>query len=254
MKHSLKEINLILTQSTRNSFEFWFRCTTLAAVSVIVLFASFRTSAFDPDSPIYGHTFVTKSIATNGFSFSGKSVPEFTASLTFSPNEKINFSSDAADQLVLGARSMDFLGIAFEGAGTNGSYVADEIPGGLRIDGDPSAPDAHCDDEKIVDCSRRIYKLTIKPTASNGGADELRTESAIYLLDKAATLWLKPAEQKTPEDEKKALAYAAASRIQVGRALHVTQDFYAHSNWSNARLGETSFLTALVEYHPELTP
>ncbi len=171
MKHSLKEINLILTQSTRNSFEFWFRCTTLAAVSVIVLFASFRTSAFDPDSPIYGHTFVTKSIATNGFSFSGKSVPEFTASLTFSPNEKINFSSDAADQLVLGARSMDFLGIAFEGAGTNGSYVADEIPGGLRIDGDPSAPDAHCDDEKIVDCSRRIYKLTIKPTASNGGAD-----------------------------------------------------------------------------------
>ena len=213
--------------------------------TALVIFVSFRTSAFDPDSPVYGHTFLTKSIAANGFSFNGKSVPEFTAFLTFSPNEKINFSSDAADQLVLGARSMDFLGIAFEGSGTNGSYVADEIQGGLRIDGDPNAPNAHCDDEQIVECSRRIYELTIKPTVSIGGADELRTESAIYLLDKAATLWLKPVEQKTPEDDKKALSYAAAARIQVGRGLHITQDFYAHSNWSNDLSRGTSILVAL---------
>ena len=67
----------------------WFRCAALIMGTALVIFVSFRTSAFDPDSPVYGHTFLTKSIAANGFSFNGKSVPEFTAFLTFSPNEKI---------------------------------------------------------------------------------------------------------------------------------------------------------------------
>ncbi len=66
--------------------------------------------------------------------------------------------------------------------------------------GELSVPNAHCDDELLPACSRRI--MTIK----NDIIANLSSDSRD----------------------------GAAARAQAGRALHTLQDFYAHSNWVNA--------------------
>lgn len=68
---------------------------------------------------------------------------------------------------------------------------------------------AHCDAESLMECSERIA--------------EKRGKVIDYLT------------QDTPN--------GTFARIELGRALHTLQDFYAHSNWVN--LGKTTINTAL---------
>ncbi|MBZ5556408.1 MAG: hypothetical protein LAO77_03930 [Acidobacteriia bacterium] len=66
--------------------------------------------------------------------------------------------------------------------------------------GEFSVPQAHCDDELLPDCSRRIIDI----------------KNAVINLIK---------DEATRNGEE--------ARAQLGRALHTLQDFYAHSNWVN---------------------
>ena len=61
-------------------------------------------------------------------------------------------------------------------------------------------PDAHCDDELLLECSQRIIKIKndIIANLSSGTRDGSR------------------------------------ARVDLGRVLHTLQDFYAHSNWVNS--------------------
>jgi hypothetical protein len=78
--------------------------------------------------------------------------------------------------------------------------------------GELSVPMAHCDDELLPECSRRI--IDIKNTV-------------IGLL-----------AAPSPDGE--------AARRQVGRALHTLQDFFAHSNWINISGGQPGLGTAVI--------
>jgi len=213
------------------------------AVCIGSLLLTLRASGFDPDTPNYGHSMITASVAADGYKKWNANEEPFTAQVVYDAAigpEKIAFSDQAAAQLLLGARSMDFLPVKVDGAGANGTYlIDDDLPGGLYISGEPFNPFAHCDDEQLIECSRSVFALTLGPnTNSPGYADN----SSATLLEYAADLWLKPGV--TAEEQQRALAYAAVARVRAGRALHTVQDLYAHSNWADLRIGSKDFLKA----------
>jgi hypothetical protein len=217
------------------------RAIIIALIAGLGLFA-FKSSAFDPDELTFGHSFITSSITQTGYKSWGGEVSIFAATVTYSAQptdvETLYFTNEASQQIILGARSMDFLPIKLEGAGVNSNYLEEDgVSGGLSISGDPYNSASHCDDEKILECSRSAFKSTIAPDSgqTSGLLDFVQSryenESAATLIDYAVQLWRK--DNRTQAEENLALAYAAAARVKVGRALHTTQDFYAHSNWSD---------------------
>lgn len=210
-------------------------------VAAAVILVAIKASGFDPDMVTYGHSLITESVAGEGYKQWGADEKPFVARITYDAEtgpEDISFSEEAAAQLLLGARSMDFLPVKFEGAGVNGLYlIQDDMPTGFYISGDPYNPAAHCDDERLADCSRFAYSLTLGP---NTGITGFAENSSATLLEYAADRWLKP--DATAEEQREALAYAAVARVRAGRALHIVQDLYAHSNWADLRLGSRAFV------------
>jgi hypothetical protein len=167
--------------------------------------------AFKPNESNFGHKFITRSIAENGYKGWGAEVPNFFA--TLSDNSTLTFTADAVDQLELGVRAPDFTG--------QGLYLT---PDGVSLSGEPFVSLAHCDDELITSCSERIKQYTIgvgSPVVND--ANRLIEDSVVNLLILAAR----------ESDFTKSNQYATAARLQAGRALHTLQDFYAHSNWSD---------------------
>lgn len=214
----------------------------LLCMSSVVFFAT-KVNAFDPDAPNYGHSFLTRSVAGEGFTYFGKTVSAFTTTFVTEENAQavVQFSSEAVEQLVLGTRTPDFLpayqGIPVGATGINGEFFSNEPYAAITLTGEPANIDAHCDDEAIVGCSTRIWKFTsrIDPSADTVGIDTLKSQgSAVDLLYKAAQL----VSTETPSSENvdRANALAIAARLQAGRALHTLQDFYAHSSWSESFL------------------
>jgi hypothetical protein len=96
----------LLTQS-KLTRKFLFLALTSVAFSAMLVSTSLK--AFDPDAPDYGHSYITRSVAGQGYNGWGKSVPEFTATLVASPDDALRFSPEAIDQLVTGTRAPDFL-------------------------------------------------------------------------------------------------------------------------------------------------
>src|SRR5207249_7776025 len=68
--------------------------------------------------------------------------------------------------------------------------------------------------------------------------DQIRTEE-LLLLEALS-------QENMPQDDY--LIHAA--RRTLGRALHIVQDFYSHTNW--IELGQNEVLSALVDPHPAL--
>ena len=213
---------------------------TSLCVSSLIFFVT-KVNAFDPDAPNYGHSFLTRSVAGEGFSYFGKTVSAFTATFVTEENAQavVQFSSEAVEQLVLGTRTPDFLpayqGIPVGATGINGEFFSNEPYAAITLTGEPANLDAHCDDEAIVGCSTRIWKFSsrIDPDADTVNIDSLKSQgSAVDLLFRAAQL----VNTETPSSDNvdRANALAIAARLQAGRALHTLQDFYAHSSWSES--------------------
>lgn len=100
------------------------------------------------------------------------------ATYTTAASERLNFSWRAIEEL------------RAAGAGVDG-----------LVNGEFSDPAAHCDNEFLANCTRRIINL--------------KNEAISALIGTG------------PRDPRRA-------RIAIGRALHTVQDFYAHSNWVNS--------------------
>jgi hypothetical protein len=205
----------------------------LVGVGFSAMLASTSLKAFDPDAPDYGHSYITRSIAGQGYAGWGKSVPEFTATLVASSDDALRFSPEAIDQLVTGTLAPDFLQQSI------GNFYTEDVPGetelhvgGLPITGEPFNAVAHCDDDKVGQCSLRIFNFTANTTplpnaASLSALQKMQQESAVNMLFEGAKLLTRSDPPLSTFEEKQAYAYGIAARVKVGRALHTVQDFYA---------------------------
>jgi hypothetical protein len=63
----------------------------LVCIALFAMLASTSLKAFDPDEADYGHSYITRSIAGQGYKGWGKSVPEFTATLVASAEDVLRF-------------------------------------------------------------------------------------------------------------------------------------------------------------------
>ena len=163
---------------------------TLAGVSVM---------AFKPNETSHGHRMMTEGVLFSGYSYGGLSVPVF--STTLSDGKTARFSSLAATHVMLGNKSTDL-------------PTADFKLDGVEIDllWELTNPVAHCDDEKIANCSERIRGLR---------------ETIVSLL-----------KSHVASGSKLNLGHA---RGNLGKALHTLQDFYAHSNHADVHSGAQIF-------------
>jgi hypothetical protein len=91
-----------------------------------MLLVTLAASGFDPDSSLYGHSMISDAVTGSGYNRWGDKLDPLTAKIAYvpgGPREDISFSDQASSQIVLGARSMDFLPVKLEGAGINGTYL-----------------------------------------------------------------------------------------------------------------------------------
>ena len=157
--------------------------TYLLVASLCVLCLTFfvtKVNAFDPDAPNYGHSFLTRSVAGEGFSYFGKTVSAFTATFVAEENAQavVQFSSEAVEQLVLGTRTPDFLAIPTGSAGVDGVYFSSEPYAAITLSGESANINAHCDDEAILRCSERVWQFTsrIDSDADSISLETLRSQ------------------------------------------------------------------------------
>jgi hypothetical protein len=162
-------------------------------------FVSIKAVAFKPDEIDHGHRMITDGVLFSGYSYGGRSVPVF--STTLSDGKRVQFSSLAATHVRLGNKSTDLPTADFKLDGVE-----------IDLDWELDNPIAHCDDEKIEECSKRIR--------------EKRKEVVERLKSHIAT------------GSKLDLGYA---RGHLGKALHTLQDFYAHSNFADVNTGTEIF-------------
>jgi hypothetical protein len=215
---------------------------SLMSVMVALSLCVSPTIAFKPAEPNYGHSFITRSVATEGYRGWGSNEAAFEATLQVT-GDKLRFTPAAVEHLVAGVQQVDRIPPS---SGLLPNLFPSEVFNGLGVPvpGEIVFPQAHCDDELILDCSRRLYALRSGNVQSDAAsvATQLEKDSAVNLLYRAAYIELDPNE--TDARKSTADGYAVAARVHVGRALHTLQDFYAHSNWSDV-VGSDAFFSEL---------
>lgn len=209
--------------------------------------------AFKPAYDSHGHTMITKGVLGSGYSFgtglSGNlnglplEVPPFTFASPTNPSITRAVTSAAADMIVTGVQSRDWLGIDRVSALVSwcprysesgavyfsaddrplNNYVAAHSEDGLTClvlgtSGDLDDPSGHFDNDNFGGSARSI---------------RLHVLQAITYARKVADGSL------TLSDDR--LAFTAGARLMLGKAIHTTQDFYAHSSWAETHMNGQTF-------------
>jgi hypothetical protein len=182
---------------------------TLAAGVGLALLGARTSSAFKPDEHAFGHTMIVETVLGSGYAYgNGFAAAPWSAAL--SDGRTVKFTSQAIDEVVDGVQAVDKV--------AGGVSIIEGYP--IHMYGEIEAPQAHCDDDLVRECSDRILTLMLNDI-------------------------LPPLESYAATGDKYQLVYA---RIKLGRALHTLQDFYAHSNYSNLHTGSSP-----TQYFVELT-
>lgn len=148
-------------------------------------------NAFKPTETNHGHKKITLGVLDVNYNYGSNSLEKFKTKLNNGREE--SFTPEAADHVYQGNRSTDQFWASFKVKGEK-----------IDLVGELSEPTAHCDDELIDQCRKRIKDLK---------------ESVIKKL-----------RNYIADDDPQKLGHA---RGDLGKAIHTIQDFYAHSNYAD---------------------
>lgn len=168
----------------------------VSAMTAILLGSSSVAMAFKPENPSHGHRKITED-----------TLQSFKMKL--SDGQEIGFSNKAVSDIYEGNKSTDYL------TQFNTHRLSDGKD--LHLKGEFNDDVPHCDNEKILECHKRI--ITIKK--------DVLTLLRKYLTDKS---------ERTQ----------VSAWLLLGKAIHTIQDFYAHSDFVNRNGNSGKFFSDLT--------
>lgn len=206
----------------------------LLAAGLLATLVGQRSTAFKPEEETFGHTMITRSVLTDGFSTWTPGTALIEEAL--SDGRVLGFAPEAVEQLLMGVQGPDFLL-------PKDVFSQDASDAGVHISPEFYLPIAHCDNEFIAECADRIQSFLYAKRGATiaAGTSEDTTmphDGARELLRRAALLLLP--DDASAGQEKQAERLTIEARVHFGRALHTLQDLYAHSNWAENHLSSNT--------------
>ena len=200
--------SFILAQAICHSFFFFFRfslCAMRFTAAVAVAFVAFAPARVQSFNPTWGYVggfefseWIRQFTDSDGWSLAGRPHEAMTKKGFLSKYE-IYFDIAEGEMKPTMHRATEEV--------VQGSIDTDDHEGGkdeaYRVPGEAENSNAHCDDENISGCQKRLqdFQNDIKTLLEDGDVGRARNK--------------------------------------LGRALHTLQDFYSHSNWVELGLGDS---------------